>query len=141
MIRERSNNNSVHTTTLGDDYRLNIDKITWKVPHILLNDNERLKLKLYQTIQSTRPLQMSLRSWDLYKYPNISKSAHNIWRVRTTNPLEKPRFIIFALQSNKMNKTQANPSHFDHCQLTNLQVHLNSEIYLQCFIFIMFRHY
>jgi hypothetical protein len=71
MIRERSNNNSVHTTTLGDDYRLNIDKITWKVPHILLNDNERLKLKLYQTIQSARPLQMSLRSWDLYKYPNM----------------------------------------------------------------------
>jgi hypothetical protein len=60
--------------------------------------------------------------------------------LRTTNQLEKPRFIIFALQSNKMNKTQANPSHFDHCQLTNLKVHLNSEIYLQCFIFIMFRH-
>jgi hypothetical protein len=127
LIRARSNNNSVYTTTLGDDYKLNIDKIIWKVPHILLNDNERLKL--YQTIQSARPVQMSFRSWDLYEYPNISKSAHNIWRVKTSNQLEKPRFIIFALQTNKMNKTQANPSQFGHCQLTNLQVHLNSEIY------------
>lgn len=127
LVRARTNNSSVFTTKLQEDHLFNITKINWKVPHILLNDAERLKL--YQTIRSGRPQAISFRSWDLYEYPNIPKSAHNVWRVKTTTQTEKPRYIIFALQNNKLNKTDANPSSFSHCQLTNVQVHLNSETY------------
>lgn len=127
LVRSRSNDNSVFTTLTANEYKLNIDKITWKVPHISLNDTERLKL--YKTIQSGNPLQISFRSWDLYEYPNIPKSTHNIWRVKTSTQLEKPRTIIFGLQTNKLNKVDKNPTEFEHCKLTNLQVHLNSEVY------------
>lgn len=128
LIRAKSNDNTVITQqTATADYKLNITKITWKVPHITLSDAERLKL--YQTIQSSLPIQICFRSWDLYEYPNVPKSTHNVWRVKTATQLEKPRFIIFALQTNKINTNKGNPSEFDHCKLTNLKVHLNSEIF------------
>ncbi|KAJ8979954.1 hypothetical protein NQ317_001539 [Molorchus minor] len=69
------------------------------------------RLKLYKTIEKPRPILMSFRSWDLYEYPNLPKSTHNIWR------------------SNKMNNINENPSKFDHCKLVNLKVYLNSEVY------------
>lgn len=125
LIRARSNDNSVNTTVV--DYVFTIKKITWKVPHITLSDVERLKL--YQIFQSSQPIQISFRSWDLYEYPNVPKSAHNIWRVKTANQLEKPRFLIFALQTNKLNNKNTNSSEFDPCKLQNLKVYLNSEVY------------
>lgn len=125
LIRAKTNNNSVATTIAG--YQFKINKIAWKMPHIALSDAHRLKL--YQTIQGSRPIQMSFRSWDLYEYPNLPNSTHHIWRVKTSTQLEKPRFIIFALQTNKMNNIKETPSEFNHCKLSNFKVHLNSEVY------------
>lgn len=125
LIRAKSNDNSVKTSLAK--YKFNIKKINWKVPHITLSDAERLKL--YQTIQSSRPLQISFRSWDLYHYPNVPVSTQNIWRVKTSNQLEKPRFVIFALQTNKLNNLNANPSEFSTCNLNDVKVYLNSEVY------------
>lgn len=125
LIRANTDNNAVKTSLLN--YSLNISKITWKVPHILLSDNERLNM--YTIIQSLKPLQIAFRSWDLFEYPNVPKSTHTIWRIKTANQLEKPRFIIFALQVNKVNNLGQNPSKFDHCQLSNFKAYLNSEYY------------
>lgn len=125
LMRARSDDSAINSDAA--DCSINITRITWKIPHIALSDAERLRL--YKVVQSARPIQISFRSWDMYEFPNVPKSTHNVWRVKTANQLEKPRFIIFGLQTNKANNKVVDSSTFDNCQLTNLKVHLNSEIY------------
>jgi len=42
---------------------------------------------------------------------------------------EKPHWIIVAFQTNKSGNQEHNPSIFDHCNLTNMFVMLNSRRY------------
>ena len=49
--------------------------------------------------------------------------------VRTSNQLEKPRFVILAFQTNRRSVNAANASRFDHCKITNVKLLLNSQCY------------
>lgn len=123
--RAKSDENALQTSTAG--YKFEITKMVWKVPHISVDDRERLKL--LKITQSAQIIQLSFRSWDLFEYPNLPQSNHVIWTVKTSTQLEKPRFVIFALQTDRQNKSNTDASKFDHCKLANIKVHLNSETY------------
>ncbi|XP_071575538.1 uncharacterized protein [Temnothorax nylanderi] len=43
--------------------------------------------------------------------------------------LEKPRYVIFALQTGRRNEFTEDSSRFDHCALANVKLYLNSEFY------------
>src|SRR5262249_9646440 len=51
------------------------------------------------------------------------------WRTNVVSGLEKPRWIIAAFQTDKINSQKQNPAIFDHVNLTNAHVVLNSERY------------
>lgn len=127
LTRASTNDNAVIWDNNILKYKFQLSKILWKIPHISLNDNERLKL--YKTIQSSRPLQIAFRSWDLYEYPSVPKTTHHVWRIKTANQLEKPRFIVFAFQIDKLSKSKENAADFDSCKLVNFKAYLNSESY------------
>ncbi|XP_036146769.1 uncharacterized protein LOC118646927 [Monomorium pharaonis] len=48
---------------------------------------------------------------------------------KTATQLEKPRYIIFALQAGRKNVMLEDASRFDHYKLTNVKLYLNSECY------------
>jgi hypothetical protein len=72
---------------------------------------------------------MSFRSWDLYEYPLLQSTTKHLWTVKTATQLEKPRYVIFALQTGKKNNMERNTSIFDDCKLINVKLYLNSEFY------------
>ncbi|XP_055388336.1 uncharacterized protein LOC129616789 [Condylostylus longicornis] len=73
---------------------------------------------------------LAFRNWELYEYPSLPENTnHHIWNVKTTTQLEKPLYIIFALQTDKLDQITKDPSKFDHCNITDLKVYLNSESY------------
>ena len=49
--------------------------------------------------------------------------------VKTSNQLEKPRFVILAFQTNRKGQRAENASRFDHCNISNLKLFLNSQYY------------
>jgi len=51
------------------------------------------------------------------------------WTVKTATQLEKPRYVIFALQTDRKNTMSRDVSVFDDCNLTNVKLYLNSEFY------------
>ena len=51
------------------------------------------------------------------------------WRLNVTAGSEKPRFIILAFQEEKDDNQIMNPTIFDHCNISNAFVQLNSERY------------
>lgn len=123
LSRARTDNNAI--ISAADNVVFHISKLQWKVPHVTVSDTE--KLALLRVIERNKPVVMTFRSWDLYEYPLLSTSTNHNWSVKTTSQLEKPRYVILALQTNRKNLRTADYSTFDHCNLTDVKLHLNSE--------------
>lgn len=123
LIRSRTDLNAIISST--DDIKFKIGKIQWKVPHVMISDEQ--KLALYKYIESGSSIQISFRSWDMHEYPILPTTTHHVWTVKTSTQLEKPRFIIFAMQTNRTNKKEKDASKFDHCNLSDIKLFLNSE--------------
>lgn len=123
LTRARTDNNAVLSAV--DDVQFNISKLQWRIPHVTLSDES--KLKMLKVIESGKSLKMCFRSWDLYEYPLLPTTTNHNWSVKTSNQLEKPRFVILALQINRKNQKEKDYAKFDHCNLTDVKLHLNSE--------------
>lgn len=103
-----------------------ITKIQWKVPHVTVND--AVKLTILDKINRNLPIQIAFRKWDLYKLPAMKKSKQDIWSVKTTTQLEKPRYVIVAFQE-VGDPHSFHLSDFSDAKITNIQLHLNSDTY------------
>lgn len=106
---------------------IELTKVTWRMPVIKVSDKE--KLRLMKVIDSSKTLSCAFRTWDLCEYPVLPRNNSHSWTVKSSSLLEKPRFVLFGLQTDRKKKITADAAQFDHCQLKNLKVHLNSEVY------------
>lgn len=111
--------------TAVESVKVTLDKLTWRIPYVTLSDEQRIVLLKQLSRGVNIPVQY--RSWELYEYPTLPKVGKMSWAVKTSSQLEKPRYVIVAFQTNRKNDTKANASHFDHCSLTNVKLHLNSK--------------
>lgn len=106
---------------------IQINKIQWRIPHVSVSDAE--KLKLLKVLDRQQPIPLQYRSWELYEYPTLPTTSNHIWSVKASSSLNTPRYIIVAFQTNRHNRIQADKSRYDHCNLSDLKVYLNSECY------------
>jgi hypothetical protein len=107
--------------------RLDLKTLRWRIPHVKLADEE--KLKLYSVIEKKQSISINFlnRQCDSTIIPE-GVTSHS-WRVSVTAGVEKPRYIILGFQTDKDRKQSSNPAQFDHCQLKNAYVQLNTERY------------
>jgi hypothetical protein len=115
------------TTDATLDWKLTLEKIVWRVPHVRLNDEHRVLL--LRKLKSDRDIVMPFRSWEFHEYPILPTTQRQTWSVKTSTHLEKARYVIFGLQTNRRNQITANAGEFDHCKLTNCKVFLNSQFF------------
>lgn len=135
LTRSRSDLNAVTQTsaqnTAGavvfEDFRIGLLRIEWIMPYVVASNV--YKIRLLSAVEKNKPISMSFRSWELYEYPVLPTATKHVWTVKTSNQLEKPRFVILALQTNRKNQRTVNASRFDHCNLSNVKLFLNSQYY------------
>lgn len=127
LIRANSDLNALITTGNVEDCKVVISKIEWNMPNICLND--RQKIKQLNLIASDKPIPLSFRSWSLYEYPMIPVTTKFVWTVKSSNSLERPRYVIIGLQTNRKNNAAANASQFDKCNVRDVKVFLNNLAY------------
>lgn len=127
LIRSNTDLNCIINVpvTGTDKPKIEINKIMWKMPHVVVADIEKLRLMKY----IDRDLEVAFRSWELQELPLVQASTRHTWTVKTTSQLEKPRFVIFALQTDRKNSASKQISEFDDCNLTNVKLYLNSDVY------------
>ena len=65
----------------------------------------------------------------MYEYPQLPKTWKHVWTVKTSNQLEKPRYVILAFQTARNNELEANASEFDHCDISNFRLFFNTQYY------------
>ena len=106
--------------------KVNLDKISWFMAHVIPADAE--KFSIYKTIESKVkvPVAYRTRQCDML---SILESTSFTWRLSVKTAPEKPRFIIFGFQTDKDDNQTKNLSTFDHLNLKNAYVTLNSDRY------------
>ena len=127
LIRSRVDTNAMHCTSATAWPKLEIRKVQWRMPHVVLDEVN--KLSMLRILESGRPIAMSFRSWSLNEYPLLQATTKHTWTVKATSQIEKPRYVLFGMQTNRKNQPDKPASIFDPNNLTNIRLYLNSEMY------------
>lgn len=134
LILTRSHNdlNAVIQTranaeTPYEGFKIELLRVEWLMPYVQLSNE--YKIRTLRHIEKNKPISMSFRSWELYEYPLLPASSRHVWTVKTSNQLEKPRYVIVGFQTNRKGQNGANASQFDHCDISNVKLFLNSQYY------------
>ncbi|XP_046749847.1 uncharacterized protein LOC124413363 [Diprion similis] len=126
LTRSKTDVNAI-VQSQEEEYKIVINTVEWLVPYLKLADQK--KVDLLNFVEKDPPISMSFRSWELYEYPLLPTTSKHVWIVKTSTQLEKPRYIILAFQTSRKNKIGKSASHFDHCNVTDVKLFLNSQSY------------
>ena len=113
LILARNDNNCLMGDSMTEP-TLELFKVQWRIPHVLLSEIN--KLSMLRAMESGRYLSMAFRSWNLYDPKSTTKHS---WAIKTASQLEKLRYVIFAMQTDRKNIMSEDVSRVDHCKLTN----------------------
>ena len=133
LILTRSNDDtnameqSAEAEAAKETFKFTIIKIEWLMPNVILSNSR--KSSLLKFIEKDPLLTLSFRSWELFEYPELPKTSRHIWTVKTSTQLEKPRFVILGFQSARNNSRTVTAAEFDHCNISNVKLFLNSQYY------------
>lgn len=133
LIRSRSDKNCYEMITPvtdanpAEECEIKIDKLIWKIPFVRPGDYERLQL--LRMVDNKKLLPVCFRSWELYEYPLLPATTSQTWAIKSSTQLEKPRYVIVGFQTLRKESISKNISKFDHCNLTNIKLYLDSEVY------------
>lgn len=105
-----------------------ITKLEWKVRHIVPDD--RQKIKLFSKINKAAQIKIPYRMWDLYELPSLRETPSDIWAIKTSTALQKPRYIIIGFQSiENSDNHKKNVTNFINANVRDIRLYLNSEVY------------
>ncbi|KAK5647059.1 hypothetical protein RI129_005523 [Pyrocoelia pectoralis] len=127
LIRSNTDNDAVISPNADEALKVDIEKIYWKVPHIIPALAEELALTKY--IDKSSDTQIAFRSWETHLYPALPQTDKHTWAIKTATSLETPRYIIIGFQTDRDGKVDKDASKFDHCDIKNVRVFLNTERY------------
>ena len=126
LTRTTDSNDSIFKNAAAALGKVELTKISWFMPQVQLNDEE--KFKMYKIIESKTTLTSGYRMRQCCTTV-IPQTTSTSWRLQVKSAPEKPRWILLVFQTDKKGDQTKNASLFDHCNLTNLSVHLNADKY------------
>lgn len=96
--------------------------------HVTLSD--RVKLGMLNYLSKNRKIEIQYRSMEMFEYPILPTTTTSvIWQVKTVSSLSRPRYVILGFQHDRKNVKVKDASKFDHCNIEEVRLHLNSQIY------------
>ncbi|KAG5347708.1 SETMR methyltransferase, partial [Acromyrmex charruanus] len=123
---ERPNDNNCLTGYPAVESTLELFKVQWRMPHVLLSEIN--KLSMLRALESRRYLSMAFRSWDLYKFSLLQLGTHTL--LMNGYPLE----FIFSTMKNRI-KTLENRTNLDkNSECNNNESDSNSDLKKKFFI-------
>ena len=125
LVRKTDDDATFRAAAAGTG-KVSLGKISWFMPHVIPAYAE--KFSIYKTIESKVKVQVAYRrrQCDVLSVP---KSTSFRWRLSVKTAPEKPRFIIVGFHTAKYGYQTKKPSTFDHANLKNAYVTLNTDRY------------
>lgn len=129
LIRSQNDANAVITTAQAqneiEDTHIVITKFKWKMPHVEVDDETKLKLLSY--LRADRPIMMGYRSWFVAEKPMPTTTTRDEWQLQSMTSIERPRYILLVFQTGKRNQVTADVNSFDHCKIRNIKAYVNGK--------------
>ena len=110
--------------------------IRWVIPQVIPSPVKRTQLLELVKNKTLIPLHFCARS-DGHTTVNTDVRSFD-WMLNSSAGVEKPRWIILGLQTDKIRTQEQNPAIFDHANLTSACVKLNGDRYPSDYIDINF---
>ena len=125
MTRKANDNNAIFRGAV-DAGKIVLSKVTWWMPRVIPSDPE--VYKLYKQIENKLEIDCGFRMRQCASIDIPIVSSYT-WNLGVRTAPEKPRYIIIGLQTAKDDDQTHNAALFDHCNVTNMKVRLNSTEY------------
>lgn len=101
--------------------------IRWVIPKI--TPSVEMRARLLESVKSRQEVPISF-SGRTGEHTIVTQNVRNYeWMINRAAGIEKPRWIIVGFQTDKTSTQEQNPAVFDHINVTNAFVQLNSEKY------------
>src|SRR5271157_5833343 len=106
--------------------KVDITDISWFMPQIEMAPEYLTAMRGLIERKVTLPLAFRARTTE---QTMLTQTLNHTWRLSVKGGVEKPRWIIVGFQTNRINSQQQNPAVFDHLNLKNAYITLNSDRY------------
>lgn len=122
----KSDNDAIFRAAAAGAGKCVLTKVSWIMPRVQPNDVK--KVALYKQIQDNNFFEAAFRQrqCDTFTVPQTTETS---WRVGVRTAPEKPCYIIIGFQTAKANVQTQNPAIFDHCNVKQMHVVLNTTRY------------
>ena len=125
MVRQ-GNNEAIFRDAAIAPGKIVISRISWFMPRVLPNDEERFSLMKMIEAKSKITVGFRMHQCDTI---TVNKSTTFSWRLSVRTSPECPRWVIVGFQSDKAGDQVKNPATFDHCNAKNVWIELNGNPY------------
>ena len=117
---------AIFRATAADAGKCVLEKVSWFLPRVLPNDNEKFALMRMIESKSIIDVGFRRRQCDTITVP---QSTSFTWRLSVRASPERAAYVIIGFQTDKANDQKKNPSIFDNCNVKNMYIMLNSTRY------------
>lgn len=122
LIRSSSDYNALyHATEKG---KITIDRILWKVPHIVPSLKNELILSDY--IKKQTDIHIAFRTWELHSRAGLPVSNRHSWNIKSVRKSQSPLYVILAFQTGRDGNMSKDTGNFDKGGFQSIRVFLNS---------------
>jgi hypothetical protein len=122
----KSSNDAIFRANGVDAGKVTLDKVSLFMPDVMPADER--KFSLYKTIESKTKLAVSYRMRQCDTC-TVAETTNFTWQLGVRSSPEIPRYIIVGFQTGKAGDQEKNPSVFDHVNVRDIYVGMNSKRY------------
>ena len=126
-LTRTGDNNAIFRDDAVVNGTIELEKISWFMPHVIPSDAYRLQLD--KIIEKKEKIPVGYRMLQCDSTQVSPNSTAFTWRLGVKSSPDIPRFIIVGFQNNKDNNQQTNPALFNHLFVRNIYVTLNAKRY------------
>ena len=121
-----SDTQALYHNAAAADGKVDITDISWYMPQIQMTPEYITGMRTLIEQKIKLPLPFSARTSE---QTMLTQNENFSWRLSVTAGVEKPRWIIIGFQTARIDTQVQNPAVFDHLNLKNAYITLNSERY------------
>jgi hypothetical protein len=121
-----SDNQALYRNAAAADGKVDITDISWYMPQIQMTPEYLTGMRTLIEQKITLPLAFRARTSE---QTILTQTQNFSWRLSVSSGIEKPRWIIIGFQTARIDTQEQNPAVFDHLNLRNAYITLNSERY------------
>ena len=126
LTRTQSDNQAIYRANGVADGKINLTSIIWRVPKVKVETLNLLELRDIIKNKQVIPVAFAARNSNS---TIVSPGRQFLWGINVLAGIEKPRWIILGFQTDKIQTQEQNPAVFDHLNISNAFVTLNSVKY------------